>query len=165
MGYSGHKHQKGEKIVSIGDNIGNIIAHCESKPVNINDSKLLPDSLKSLKQAAKILAISLDNLPITFDSGFDSEENHSAVYKLGMIRVIKPNLRNAQNPALIDARQDFFGDIETLYKERNSVERSFAWEDVYRKLVIRYERLQSTFMGFRYLAYAMINYRSEFGKT
>ena len=121
--------------------------------------------MESLKQAAKILAISLDNTPITFDSGFDSEANHSIVYGLGMIPVIKPNLRNTRNPALIDARQDFFEDIETLYKERSSVERSFAWEDVYRKLVIRYERLQSTFMGFRYLAYAMINYRSEFGKT
>jgi hypothetical protein len=133
--------------------------------VNIHDSKLLPNSMKSLKQVAKILEISLDDTPITFDSGFDSEENHSVVYGLGMIPVIKPNLRNTQNPAVIDARQDFFEDIETIYKERHSIERSYAWEDVYRKLVIRYERLQATFMGFRYLAYTMINYRSEFGKT
>lgn len=34
----------------------------------------------------------------------------------------------------------------------------------FRKLVIRYEKLQSTFMGFRYLAYSMVNFRWIFGK-
>jgi hypothetical protein len=29
---------------------------------------------------------------------------------------------------------------------------------------VRYEKLQCTFMGFRYLGYAMINFRSVFGK-
>jgi transposase len=125
----------------------------------------LPDSLKSLKKAAKILDISLKNIPITFDSGFDNEENIFAIYRTGMIPIIKPNFRNTQDRALIDARNDFFEDIKNLYKTRKTIERSFAWEDVYRKLVIRYERLQSIFTGFRYLAYAMINYRSKLGKT
>jgi len=29
-------------------------------------------------------------------------------------------------------------------------------------MVIRYEKLQCTFMGFRYLAYSMINFRNIF---
>jgi Circularly permutated YpsA SLOG family len=51
------------------------------------------------------------------------------------------------------------------YKLRHTVERGFAWEDKYRKLVIRYERLEATFKGFRYLAAALVNYRTEFGKN
>ena len=39
-----------------------------------------------------------------------------------------------------------------------------GWEDIYRKLVIRYERLQCTHLGFKYLAYSMINLRWLIGK-
>mgnify|MGYP001558631166 FL=1 len=133
--------------------------------VNVQDTKLLPDSLNALSNIAVKLKINLKEIPITFDSGFYSQINDEIIYKLGMIPVIKPNHRKTKNFAIIAAREDFFKELEPLYKQRHSIERTFAWEDVYRKLVIRYERLQSTFLGFRYLAYTMINYRSEFGKT
>ena len=52
-----------------------------------------------------------------------------------------------------------------MYKERCRVERCFAWEDTYRKLVIRYERLHATHLGFKYLAFTMINLRWFLGKN
>lgn len=41
-------------------------------------------------------------------------------------------------------------------------ERTFAWQDTYRKLVISYDRLKETRKGFRLLAYSMINFRVTF---
>lgn len=82
-----------------------------------------------------------------------------------MIPVIKPNFRNTRNKRLIETRTRAFQKLEATYKLRHTVERGFAWEDKYRKLVIRYERLEATFNGFRYLAAAMVNYRTEFGKS
>jgi len=76
-----------------------------------------------------------------------------------MIPVIKPNLKNLQDEQKRHQRLDKFEAVEDIYHERIKIERCFAWEDTYRKLVIRYEKLQSTFMGFRYLAYSMINFR------
>jgi transposase len=58
---------------------------------------------------------------------------------------------------------DMFEEVQEIYQERYKIERCFAWEDSYRKLVIRYETLQCTFMGFRYLAYSMVNLRKLFG--
>ena len=58
-----------------------------------------------------------------------------------------------------------FKKLEETYILRHTIERGFAWQDKYRKLVIRYERLTATFNGFRYLAGAMVNYRGVFGKS
>jgi len=73
--------------------------------------------------------------------------------------VIKPNFRGLEDRIKRYKRLDDFNELKHIYDKRYIIERCFAWEDKYRKLVIRYERLQSTFMGFRYLAFSMINFR------
>ncbi|MFA5776833.1 MAG: hypothetical protein WC906_00070 [Parcubacteria group bacterium] len=73
-----------------------------------------------------------------------------------MIPVIRPNVGARKNPEKIEKIWNDFSPVAHIYKERYKIERCFAWEDTYRKLVIRYEKLQCTFMGFRYLAYSMI---------
>ena len=133
--------------------------------MNTHDSVLLPRAVAQLTATAKRLGCSLKGVPLTLDSGFDGKENERCVAKAGMIPVIKPNLRNTKDATLIERKTRAFAKIEAIYKTRHTVERSFAWEDKYRKLVIRYERLEATFNGFRYLAGAMVNYRTEFGKS
>jgi hypothetical protein len=49
IGYSGHKHQKGEKILVVTDNNGFIIAPLVAAPVNESDMVLLPNSFKHFK--------------------------------------------------------------------------------------------------------------------
>jgi hypothetical protein len=132
--------------------------------VNIHDTVLFPDSFKKLTNTAEKFGISLKGIPLTLDSGFDSEKNNELILQAEMIPVIKPNFRNTKNKKIIKERTRIFKKIEKTYILRHTAERGFAWEDKYRKLVIRYERLQSTFNGFRYLAGAMVNYRTEFGK-
>jgi len=39
------------------------------------------------------------------------------------------------------------------------VERTFAWEDKFRRCLLRFERIQSRYMGFKLIAYALINLR------
>lgn len=137
---------------------------CVTAGVNTHDSVLFPDSLHKLIATTKRLGISLDGIPLTLDSGFDGTENAKLIKETGMLSVIKPNFRNTKNKKIIRAREKVFKKYETTYKLRHSVERSFAWEDKYRKLVIRYERLEATFNGFRYLAATMINFRSVLGR-
>lgn len=76
-----------------------------------------------------------------------------------MVPVIKPNLRGTNDEKKKRQKFEDFDLVEHIYDERCKIERCFAWEDKYRKLVIRYEKLQCTFNGFRYLAYSMINFR------
>jgi transposase len=52
-----------------------------------------------------------------------------------------------------------------LYRLRYKVERTFGWQDTYRKLVVSYDRLPEIRKGGRLLAYSMINFRMIFNTS
>jgi len=105
------------------------------------------------------------NSYFTLDSGFYNDPTKSEILFRDMIPVIKPNLRGLKDREKINKILDEFETFSEIYKERYKIERCFAWEDTYRKLAVRYEKRQDTFMGFRYLGYSMINFRWVFGKN
>ena len=113
-------------------------------------------------EIADELWLDLSNTSLTLDSGFYSRYNKDIITEANINPVIKPNLGRLENREKRYQILDEFEKVEHIYKERYKIEKCFAWEDTYRKLVIRYERLQSTFMGFRYLAYSIINLRTFF---
>ena len=49
-----------------------------------------------------------------------------------------------------------------IYKQRFSTERSFAWVDKFRALLIRYDRKDANFLAAHHLAFALINLRHVF---
>ena len=110
------------------------------------------------------LGISLVDSHLTLDSGFDDGKNRNQIEYANLIPVIKPNLRGLKDREKINAKLDAFEEVREIYQKRYIIERCFAWEDSYRKLVIRYETLRCTFMGFRYLAYSMINLKDVLGR-
>lgn len=150
--------------MAISDNLGHIIAPMEAHPVNLHDSSLFDESFTNLLEIADDLLLNLHGSYLTLDPGFDSEANRNMVRFADLVPVIKPNPRREKDRKKIYQRLDEFEEYEDIYKKRSTIERCFAWEDTYRKLVIRYEILQSTFMGFRYLAYSMVNLRSLVGR-
>lgn len=126
--------------------------------VNINDTSLLPAGVEGLVDFADLIGLDVRDSVMTLDSGFDSRANDDRILFHEMIPVIKPNLRRTKNTEKVHERLSVFN--ETLYKERYRVERTFAWADSYRKLSQRYEILEATHLGFRYLAYAMMNLKT-----
>src|SRR6201995_5724999 len=60
IGYSGHKHQKGEKVLAIVDNNGFVLAPLPVGPVNEEDTVLLPDGLNALKHVARVTDLKID---------------------------------------------------------------------------------------------------------
>ena len=47
-----------------------------------------------------------------------------------------------------------------IFKERfDTIERVFGWEDKFRRLLLRFERLSQLHYGFKTLSYTMINLR------
>lgn len=132
------------------------------KPVNVHDSKLIYESFFNLLEVSESLELDIVNSYLTLDSGFDNWETRTEIFSNGLIPVIKPNLRGLKDRKKINKILDGFSKVKHIYKERYTIERCFAWEDTYRKLVIRYEKLPSVFMGFRYLAFSMINFRNVF---
>lgn len=151
--------------MEICDNLGNIIAPLVVHPVNHHDTILFNESFFGLMEVVDLLDLDLTGSYLTLDSGFDSDANRVTIRGQGLIPVIHPNPRGTKDQEKIDAVWEVFEPYRDVYKQRYKIERCFAWEDTYRRLVIRYERLQSTHMGFKYLAYSMINLRWYVGKT
>ena len=52
MGYSGDKHQKGEKVIAMTDTHGYVLAPLPVAPINETDMVLLPKGLHALKPGA-----------------------------------------------------------------------------------------------------------------
>lgn len=132
--------------------------------MNVSDTVLFDKSFTNLQELAYDLHWNLRKSFITLDAGFYSDFNRRIIRYAGMIPVIRPNPGRTKDPKKLERMWNNFYPIEHIYKERYRIERCFAWEDTYRKLAIRYEKRQDTFMGFRYLGYSMINFRSVFGK-
>jgi len=155
LGYSGHKHQKGEKVMAIIDNNGYVLAPLPVAPVNEADTVLLPEGLKGLKRVAKRTGLVLEGAYLNLDGGFDSKANRKAIFNAGMRPNIKENPRNRK--ATKRGRKRLFN--AAIHALRERVERTFAWEDKFKRLLLRFEHIQQRHYGMKLMAYALINLR------
>lgn len=130
------------------------------RPVNEHDTTLLTAALTQLADSAARTGLNLENSSLTLDSGFDSTENKTRIRNAGLHPVIYPNRRNTQEPMAIARMFRWFD--RTRYQRRFAIERTFAWQDTYRKLATAYDRLPETRLGSRHLAYALVNFRRTF---
>src|SRR5580765_905156 len=155
IGYSGHKHQKGEKIIAIIDNNGFVLAPVPVAPVNEADTVLLPDGLNELKRMARLTDLKIDGSYLNLDGGFDSRHNRKAIFNAGLIPNIKENPRNRQ--ASKRGRKRLFN--AAIHSLRLRVERTFAWEDKFKRLLLRFEFIQQRHYGMKLMGYTLINLR------
>ena len=150
--------------MAICDNMCNILAPIVVASVNNHDNVLFNASFLGLMETADLLGIDIKGSAITFDAGFDTEVNRQTIRGQGLVPIIKYNRRGIRNPEKLEALLTLNEEQHPVYKERYRIERCFAWEDTYRRLVTRYEKLPIMHMGFKELAYSMINLRSLMGK-
>ena len=110
---------------------------------------LLPEGLKALKKIAKEVGLDLKGAYLNLDGGFDSAHNRKCIFNAGMIPNIKENPRNRQTPKR--GRKRFFK--AAIHALRMRVERTFAWEDKFKRLRIRFERIQQRHYGMKLMAW------------
>jgi transposase len=155
IGYSGHKHQQGEKVIAIIDNNGYVLAPLPVAPVNEADTVLLPAGLKALKRVARLTGLELTGAYLNLDGGFDSKSNRKAIFNAGLMPNIKENPRNRKTPKR--GRKRLFN--KAIHALRERVERTFAWEDKFKRLLLRFEHFQRRHYGMKLMAYTLINLR------
>lgn len=131
--------------------------------MNQQDIVILPEGFSKLISFTTSIGLNLQGTSLTLDTGFDSKKNKDLIKEHKLIPVIKPNRRNTKDLVAIALMYLYFD--EELYKERYKVERTFGWQDTYRRLAISYDILEETRLGFRHLAYAMINFRVTFNNS
>ena len=159
LAYNGHKHHQGDKVVAICDRNCNIIAPFITAPGNANECTLLQKALQPLKKITKLLGINLIGKIMSLDGGYDSKDNRKLIFNAGMIPNIPENKRN-QNEDKSGRKRIYDPEI---YDERfRTIERVFAWEDKFKRLLMRFEFISEIHYGLKSLAYAMINLRHFF---
>ena len=128
-------------------------------PVNTADMGLLPEGLRSLKLVAKTVGLTRTGAYLNLDSGFDSTHHRQCIVKAGLIPNSQENPRHRKHTKR--GRTRLFNDaIQAL---RTRVERTFAWEDKCKRVLLRFEHLQQRHFGMKLLAYTLINLREFCG--
>lgn len=154
IGYNGHRRIKCDKAVAICDRNVNVISPFITAPGNRNESILLKPSLDKLKGMFSRLGVELTGKILSLDGIYNSRSNRKSIFNLGM----KPNINLRECDKKRGGRKQMFD--EEIYQERfSTIERLFAWEDKFKKLLIRFERISKNFYAFKLLAYSMINLR------
>jgi transposase len=128
-------------------------------PVNETDMVLLPEGLQALKRVAKTVGLTLTGAYLNLDAGFDSTHNRQGMFNAGMIPNIKENPRNRKRTKR--GRKPWFNEV--IHAFRTRVDRTFAWEDKFKRLLLRFEHIQRRHVDMKLLAYTLINVREFCG--
>ena len=128
-------------------------------PVNATDMVLCPEGLQAVKQVAKEVGVDLRGAYLNLDGGFDSAHNRQRIFNAGLIPNIKEDPRNRKTTKR--GRKRLFN--AAIHALRLCVERTLAWEDKFKRLLLRFERIQQRHYGMKLLGYTMINLRAFCG--
>jgi hypothetical protein len=128
-------------------------------PVNETEKVLLPEGLNALKRLAKMVGLDLRGADLNLDAGFDATHNRPCMFNAGMIPNIQENPRN--RTCTKRGRKRFFN--AALHALRTRVDRTFAWEDTFKRLLLRFECIQQRHFGMNLMAYTLINVREFCG--
>jgi transposase len=85
------------------------------------------------------------------DKAYDSDKLRASLGGRG-IRLLVPYRRNRKGKTTSP-------EVEERYQHRWKIERTFAWLGNFRRLVVRYERLLTVYLGFFHLACIIIALR------
>ena len=128
-----------------------------SEPIEGNHHDLFQIEFFFLKMLTDLeqSQIKTNGLFLNADAGFDSEEFRKICFAKDIIANIDFNKRNSKdsdNQPLLD---------DLLYQERFSVERTNAWIDAFKALLVRFETKSQTWMSLHHLAFSLILIRNQ----
>ncbi|MGK7912932.1 MAG: transposase [Synechococcus sp.] len=160
LGFSGHKHVTGDKVVAFCDRHCNVIAPFVTAPGNRHESPLLSEARSKVARTAQAVGLALSDTTVSLDSAYDSRRNRKAIFNRGMTPNIPENWRSRKTPKR--GRKRLFR--AAICQERFfTIERGFAWEDKFRRLLLRFERIGRLHYALKSLAHTTIDLR-YFGK-
>ena len=108
---------------------------------------------------AKEVGLARSGASLHLDGGFEAAHQRQGMVNAGLIANSKEPPRHRKTTKR--GRKRRFNDaIQAL---RMRVERTFAWEDKFKRLLLRFERIQQRHYGMKLMAYTLINLRAFCG--
>ena len=155
VAYQRRKKGKTSNILPIMDGNGYIVASTGIIAGNHNDAYNLKPHLQAAFKGMKRLGLWIKGAYFNADMAFDTKDARKTCFNHGLIPNLPENPRNRKQPKR--GRKRLFN--AEVYQRRFCAERTFAWVDKFKRLLIRFERYDVCFLGAHYIAFAMINLR------
>ena len=146
VGYQPRKKAFTTNSIFLGDNLGQILAFGNPKSGNHHDLNEIETILSEILGLLEEAKIEHKGLFLNADAGFDSRKFREILSAKEIMGNIPKNPRNGEN-----SDDDCFIFDKKLYKNRFKIERSFAWLDGFKGLIMRYETLNTTWWAMLYL--------------
>lgn len=150
VAYQGRKKAKTSNALFLVDNKGQVLGMSPPIAGNHNDAFQVEKMTAKIFQHLETAGLSLDGLFLNADAGFDCKALRNFCTSKGIISNFDFNKRNK--------KQNDYQYImdEELYKHRFVVERTNAWLDSFKALLIRFETLSSTWLALHYIAFCFL---------
>lgn len=158
VAYQARKRAKTTNILPMTDGNGYVIASTGLIAGNHNDAFQLKDHLRHAFKAIKRLGLVIAGALFNADSAFDTKEARKVCFNHQVVPNMAENNRNRKS--VKRGRKRLFN--AEIYKVRFVSERSFAWIDKFRALLVRFDRKDANFLAGHHLAFALINLRHLF---
>jgi transposase len=155
VAYQRCKKGKTSNILPIMDANGYVVASTGIVAGNHNDAYELKPHLQTAFKEMKRLGLPIHGAYFNADMGFDTCEARKTCFNHGLRPNIPENPRNRQQTKRGRPRLFSAG----VYQRRFCAERTFAWVDKFKRLLIRFERSDACFLGAHYIAFTLINLR------
>lgn len=142
--------------MAICDRNCNIVSPFISAPGNRNETVLLRPGIKELTNIARKIGLNLSGSIMSLDGVYNSRVNRKTIFNLSMTPNIPENKGNRKKLKR-GRKQKYLPDI---FAERfRTIERVFAWEDKFKRLLLRFEFHSINHYAMKTIAYSMINLR------
>jgi transposase len=151
-GYQHRKKGKTSNVLIMTDGGGIPIAISNIQSGNHNDLYRIVPQFSGMIKSLNRCGIAVENSILNADKGFDSKKLRRACQRRKIKPNIKENLRNRKKPK--HGRRRFFD--ENIYKKRFVNERTFAWLDSFKTLLIRFDKLDQNWLNWHYIACTLI---------
>ena len=155
VAYQERKRAKTTNILPVTDGEGFVVATTGLLAGNHNDSYNLKPHLQMIFRFMKRLELDFQGAFFNADKAFDTKDARKTCFNHGVIPNIDENKRNRKTTKRGPKR--FFN--AEVYKHRFTCERTFAWVDKFKALLIRFDRKDIYFLGAHFIAFAMVNLR------
>jgi transposase len=148
VAYQGRKKGKTTNILLLSDRNGLVVACGKPLAGNHNDLYQIKAQVEEMISQLKEADIPIDGLFLNADAGFDSQKLRQLLEKEDIILNAPPNKRNTKH-----LESDILLDDE-MYKERFVIERTNAWMDSFRTLLVRQDTTLSSWWAWHFIAFA-----------
>ena len=148
VAYQGRKKSKTSNMLILTDNQGMPLACSDPIAGNHNDAFELVPVFGKMLDKLQLSMIPVDGLFLNADAGFDTEDFRTYCFQKEIIGNIDQNKRNGSG------YDHLFDDL--LYKYRFVVERTNAWLDAFKSILIRFETNSKHWKALNLLAFTVI---------